>query len=506
MDDFEEDDFMDEDEDDGEGFGHVEDDDDGAEQAELFGDIDSGLTRTVSFEVLPQPEIMKKSRTLIDEVVQVCGVPSDAAAAVLLRHYKWNKEKLIEDYMEEPEKTCTSAGLSTLELERKPPDPKAMHSCLICLEELPAAETFALSCSHRYCKDCWKGYLMVKIQEGARCVFARCPAPKCNFIVHEAAYKALVPADEYTRYNIFLLRSYVDDNMAVKWCPAPGCTMAIRCERQSRKQAVKCKCGFEFCFRCADFDIGDHVPVNCEVLERWLQKASDESENVNWMVANTKRCPMCRSPIEKNGGCMHITCRIASCNHEFCWLCRGPWAEHGQATGGYYQCNKYDASSAKKEDEKATDAKTELETYMFYYHRYESHRNSGKIANEQRATCQKREMHILDKFNVRSQDTKFLMEAVEQLIRNRRVLQYSYVMGYYLDKTKNEKQLFEYLQEELEKHTEYLNKLYEMTLESIPDYQAFMKWKEDVTNYSRVTKKFLDNFLEGVHEGLLADK
>src|SRR5687768_12112685 len=41
------------------------------------------------------------------------------------------------------------------------------------------------------------------------------------------------------------------------------------------------------------------------------------------------RCPKCRSPIEKNGGCMHMTCRIASCAFEFCWLCRGPWTEHG---------------------------------------------------------------------------------------------------------------------------------------------------------------------------------
>lgn len=111
-----------------------------------------------------------------------------------------------------------------------------------------------------------------------------------------------------------------------------------------------------------------------------MQKASDESENVKWLMANTKKCPKCRSPIEKNGGCMHMTCRIASCAYEFCWLCRGPWTEHGSATGGYYQCNKYDASEAKKEDDKATDVKTELETYMFYFHRYESHKNAGVCA------------------------------------------------------------------------------------------------------------------------------
>jgi len=117
--------------------------------------------------------------------------------------------------------------------------------------------------------------------------------------------------------------------------------------------------------------------------------------------------------------------------------------------------------------------------------------------------CQKREDQLLDKFDVRSQDVKFLIEATEQLILNRRVLQYSYCMGYYLDKSRQaEKNLFEYLQEDLEKHTNHLSELYEKDLNSIEDYHAFMKWKEEVTNYTRVTKKFLDNFLEGTAEGL----
>jgi len=198
-----------------------------------------------------------------------------------------------------------------------------------------------------------------------------------------------------------------------------------------------------------------------------------------------------------------MTCRIASCQYEFCWLCRGPWTEHGSATGGYYQCNKYDISEAKREDQSAADVKTELETYMFYFHRYESHKNAGKIADQQRKNCLKRENQILDKFDVRSQDTKFLSEATEQLIACRRVLQYSYVMGFYLDKTKQvEKNLFEYLQEDLEKFTNHLSELYEQVLDTIESYQAFMKWKEEVTNYTRVTKKFLDNFLEGTAEGL----
>jgi ariadne-1 len=58
---------------------------------------------------------------------------------------------------------------------------------------------------------------------------------------------------------------------------------------------------------------------------------------------------------------MHMNCRKDSggCGYDFCWLCRGPWKEHGSATGGYYACNKYDASSAKSEDLKVKKGKEE---------------------------------------------------------------------------------------------------------------------------------------------------
>jgi len=116
---------------------------------------------------------------------------------------------------------------------------------------------------------------------------------------------------------------------------------------------------------------------------------------------------------------MHIVCKknFGGCGHEFCWLCRGNWSDHGTHTGGYYNCNKYENSTAKKEDMSAEDVKTELDLYMFYYHRYESHLAAGKIAQSQREEAEQRAVDFQTKFQVRSEDTKFLTEATEQLLR-----------------------------------------------------------------------------------------
>lgn len=112
-------------------------------------------------------------------------------------------------------------------------------------------------------------------------------------------------------------------------------------------------------------------------MAKWLLKNSAESENLNWIMANTKPCPKCKRPIEKNHGCMHMNC--SQCRHEFCWcafnsswplsrlfsvselpqhlvstllratrnavpvnfrLCLGDWKAHGEGTGGFYACNR----------------------------------------------------------------------------------------------------------------------------------------------------------------------
>lgn len=205
------------------------------------------------------------------------------------------------------------------------------------LSETTFAHAFALGCDHFYCNDCWTTYLELQVKEGPNCVRTHCMFPDCKELVTDTVFQSILTPELYAKYIKFFYKSFVEDNPRIKWCPAAGCSHAIQVEHRDIKEMVECLCGFSFCFQCADSEVGNHLPATCEQVEKWREKASDESENVKWLRANTKRCPKCRAPIEKNGGCMHITCSRASggCGHEFCWLCRGTWSEHGTNTGTY---------------------------------------------------------------------------------------------------------------------------------------------------------------------------
>ena len=96
-----------------------------------------------------------------------------------------------------------------------------------------------------------------------------------------------------------------------------------------------CKCGETFCFGCNHKMA--HAPISCEQLEAWEKDFDDGGDEDIWIKLNTKPCPKCKVPIEKNAGCMHITCK--SCGHGFCWLCMGGKESHGGTDGHIYQCN-----------------------------------------------------------------------------------------------------------------------------------------------------------------------
>lgn len=182
------------------------------------------------------------------------------------------------------------------------------------------------------------------------------------------------------------------------------------------------------------------------------------------------------------------------CKHEFCWVCEGPWAEHGNQTGGFYRCNKYDPKEKSSKDKKSTtDSKRDLDRYLFYYQRYHNHDQSKKFADRQRQVTEERMLKLQEQSDHAWMEVQFLKAATEQVILCRQVLKYTYVFAYFLPEGQ-EKTLFEFLQQQLETTTEQLSELSEQPVDKIV--------RQDVANFTHVTDKFLRNLLAGVRNGL----
>ncbi|EMS64338.1 putative E3 ubiquitin-protein ligase ARI8 [Triticum urartu] len=347
-------------------------------------------------------------------------------------------------------------------------------------------------------------------------------------IVLQGMINKLGKHEDKEKYARFALRAYVESRKKTKWCPAPDCTCAVEFVSDVNYD-VSCNCTFRFCWNCTE---EAHRPVNCETVSKWILKNSAESENMNWILANSKPCPKCQRPIEKNQGCMHMTC-TPPCKFEFCWLCLGSWVEHGERTGGFYACNRYE--SAKKEgvydeaEARRERAKHSLERYMHYYERWASNQTSRQKAISDLQKAEKEQLaKLTDIYGIPETQLKFIIEAWSQIIECRRVLQWTYAYGYYLeDKVKSG--FFEYLQGcyfcaftkvvhnskgEAESGLERLHQCAEKdllaflpfskhdTTEDHPSPAEFGEFRVKLAGLTSITRNYFENLVRALEDGL----
>lgn len=290
-----------------------------------------------------------------------------------------------------------------------------------------------------------------------------------------------------------------------------------------------------FCFGCGDS--GRHFPVACEALEEWKKKISEEVDQGKedgdsksdekyedvaqrlWMRANTRPCPKCKAPIEKNEGCNHMSCFNPQCKHEFCWICRKDWKLHNTATGGFFRCNRwqdedkhdfYDTPPpadqmppALSAEEAANDAvmsnpevmaqtygtamhehriawktKKEMQRFLHHYTRWNAHMESAALENLMSENVCDRLAPVVGaatdfmcdtNFSFGGKGLSFVHAAFKELLECRSVLQHSYVYSFFKfeslafkrqrhgKRAWNEKTAFEQLQSELEMITEQMS-------------------------------------------------
>jgi ariadne-1 len=154
----------------------------------------------VDFKVFDPAQIQAQQDKQIDEVSSILGQPPEAAA-ILLRHLRWNKERLIDQYMEKTEAILETAGLGQ-DSTTNPPRIEKIPGfvCDICCDDDKDLQTFAMKCGHRFCLDCYRQYLGTKIQDEGEAARILCPGEGCTRIVDSKSLDLLVTADLQERY------------------------------------------------------------------------------------------------------------------------------------------------------------------------------------------------------------------------------------------------------------------------------------------------------------------
>ena len=429
--------------------------------------------------ILTSEDVDEISKSFISDLREVISSLSEDEALIVLNKYGWELSQVQQHWFEDNGKSvCAKAGISPptmLETINVAEDPE--YCCGICLCHPDDHQAIGLSgCHHTFCKDCYVQYLSDKVNEGQDSVLARCPAFKCPLVIPRSVFRTLVPEPLYSKYSDWMRNFFVIlNNRWAKWCPNPSgeCGRVASRESDLESTHVRCACGYEWCWRCS---LEFHTPVSCELARQWADKNSSESENVTWILANTKPCPKCRKPIEKNQGCNHMHCptRSGGCGAEFCWMCLGDWKSHGNRTGGFYTCNLYGESRSGIHSEleaKRKESKAQLERYMFFFSRFMNHHKAGLLAKKELDTQSHDWMENLHaKLNLAVTDLEFIQEALIQVMSCRHVLKYTYVYGFYFSEdTQSGKELFEYLQKNLEEFTDRLHEYIEKDLQQFLD-------------------------------------
>ncbi|OAA59646.1 RING finger protein [Niveomyces insectorum RCEF 264] len=471
-------------------------------------DVDIGLSKEISeekrkksyevdYKVYEPKDLDKQQDALVSDVNMILEMrPEDAA--ILLRYFRWNRERLIEEYMDRPNKVLEAAGLGP----SVGPPPRAEvvpgFVCDICCEDGDGLQSFAMKCGHRYCVDCYRHYLAQKIREEGEAARIQCPTMGCGRILDARSLDVLVTPELAERYHELLNRTYVEDRDSLKWCPAPDCANAVDCHVKKKDldrivPTVECACGYRFCFGCS---LRDHQPAPCKLVKQWLKKCADDSETANWISANTKECPRCNSTIEKNGGCNHMTCR--KCKHEFCWMCMGLWSEHGTS---WYNCNRFEEKSGTEARDAQARSRVSLERYLHYYNRYANHEQSARLDKDIYTRTEQKMVQLQTSSGMSWIEVQYLQAASQALQTCRQTLKWTYAFAFYLARN-NVTEMFEDNQKDLEMAVEALSEMFEKPVGELSD----VKMKVDIMDKTAYCTKRRVILLEYTADNLANDR
>ncbi|KAL4474772.1 hypothetical protein ABPG74_001468 [Tetrahymena malaccensis] len=439
---------------------------------------------------------------LIQETMEEYSIPFGRALLLLSRNSYDPKKLQIQ----------TDEKLTDLiypKLAQNIKDQANKDECLLCLDSLNEDNRYSLACQHYFCKDCFSQYIQEVFKDGQFCIFKTCPLDGCLERLGMEDFKQFLTEEKYSLYKKFLIKDAFGQSETILSCPQPNCPyvqMGVKTQMiKLNQQNITCLCNHEYCNQCKE--IG-HYPCSCGDFRKWLSKiesyGTSSDLNDEWFIMNTKPCPKCKILIEKNQGCMHMTCK--QCQHHFCWICLGDWKGHND----YYKCSKFDQ---EKLDELQRE-RIELSHFKFHQGQYSHHLNNIQAMQKEINAI----MDYLNDINSKliSQNKKaieidIIKKYCQQILRGRKYLPFFYAKGFFISdrqKLKFFNDLIEDYVRIIEKFNSYLSNLMDIEdknneiKDKIAIKNAFYEFKDSLPRKLGTCQNYIDQKLKQFTEDL----
>ncbi|XP_048126198.1 cullin-9 [Alosa alosa] len=403
---------------------------------------------------MSQEDVQQLMQRTVQQVAGTLSLDLDRAQHLLV-HCRWNVDLLIQRYTDDPDALVLAAGLK---IRNAQPPPSPAVQCPVCLvaQSGGAEPAPTLCCNHYCCRSCWQEYLTARIEQNlvmnCNCPITDCRAqPTAQFF-----YNILTDKDTISKVCVILPYGLWECCSNLTWCTNPqGCDQ-ILCKENIGSMGTCSKCCWSSCFSC-NFPEA-HYPASCSHMSQWMDDGgyyegmTMEAQSKHLAKLISKRCPSCQAQIEKNEGCLHMTC--AKCNHGFCWRCLKPWKPTHK---DYYNCSAMVSKAARQEKK-----------FQDYNERCTFHNQAKDFAigleNKVSSINEALQMKALT----------FVIDACKILAQARKVLAYSCVYSYYNQDTEK-MDVMEQQTEALDLHTNALQILLEETLLQCTDLASCVR-------------------------------
>ncbi|KAI5445742.1 hypothetical protein KIW84_013829 [Lathyrus oleraceus] len=191
------------------------------------------------------------------------------------------------------------------------------YDCEICYESNPLNDSFNIDgCTHFFCTKCTIKYIVSNLQQNK--VNLTCPEIGCSGTLNPQYCKPILPNNVMDWWEKALSESVIPEKNKF-YCPFYDCSALLISEEYHIGGVISVYSICPHCNRrvCAKCKTPWHEEMSCEKFQG-LKNSNDALMIDLAGRRKWKKCPNCKSFVEKTNGCDHMKCR---CSYKFCYNC-----------------------------------------------------------------------------------------------------------------------------------------------------------------------------------------